>query len=144
MRTINDVKEYLEEIQESFDFTADKEEKMEIIIEMGSELEDFPESEVKAENKVQGCVSNVYIYTETNEEGGIKFYASSSSLIVKGYLTILTKSLNGINSSDLKEAEKVLEEFVIKNDLNKSIVPSRANVIGNIFALMKKQANELN
>lgn len=141
MRTLKDVKSYLKELQEGFDFLENKEEKLEQIIEMGSDLEEFPEDKIITQNKVSGCVSNVYIYTTI--EGGIKFYATSSSLIVKGYLVILLSALNGINKEDLIEAEKLLEEFVVKNDLNKSIVPSRANVIGNIFSLMKKQANEL-
>lgn len=141
MRTIKDVKNYLNELQESFDFCENKEEKLEQIIEMGSEIGEFPEDKILPENKVSGCVSNVYIYTEFDD--GIKFYATSSSLIVKGYLVILLSALNGINKNDLIEAEKLLEDFVIKNDLNKSIVPSRANVIGNIFSLMKKQASEL-
>lgn len=141
MKTIKDLKEYLENLQEEFDYCENKEEKMELIIDMGKELKEFPKSQIIPKNKVMGCVSNVYIYSKNND--GVEIYSTSSSLIVKGYLVILINALNGLKPIDVIKSKKLIEEFVKKNGLNTSIVPSRANVIGNIFDKIKEQANEL-
>ncbi len=141
MKSIEEMKKYLNNIQEEFDYCENKEEKLKYIIELGKELADFPKEEIVEKNKVMGCVSNVYITTSFNN--GIFYSATSSSLIVKGYLVILLNALNGLSAKDVIRSEKIIEEFVIKNDLNSSIVPSRANVIGNIFLKIKEKANEL-
>lgn len=141
MRTINDLKKYLENLQEEFDYCENKEERMELIIEMGKELKPFPKEQEISKNKVSGCVSNVYIYLESKD--GIKIYSTSSSLIVRGYLVILINALNGLKSIDIIKSKELIEEFVKKNGLNTSIVPSRANVIGNIFDKIKEQATKI-
>lgn len=141
MKTLKETKNYLSTLEEEFKYCENKEEKIELIIEMGKELAPFPKEQITEKNKVNGCVSNVYIYSELND--GIKIYSTSNSLIVKGYLVILINALNGLKPIDVIKSKELIEEFVKKNDLNTSIVPSRANVIGNIFDKIKEQANEL-
>ena len=56
--SIDDV---LAELVEEFDLLGDWEGRIEYVIELGKALPDLPDADKTAENKVQGCASQVWL-----------------------------------------------------------------------------------
>ena len=51
----------IEEIMENFEFLEDWDDRYKYLIELGGTLEPMEEAERTRENKVQGCVSQVWV-----------------------------------------------------------------------------------
>ena len=131
--------EYLKQEQELLASFPEKREMLELLVEYGKELGDFPKAQEKEENSVPGCVSNVYI-TATNKANKIHFKARSDSLIVRGYLFIILQALDGLTAKEITDIQPVVEEFLKVTKISESTLHSRANAFGNIYRVMKEKA----
>lgn len=112
--------------------------RYEQLIWYAKRLKEFPESDKVPENKVPGCVSQVYI-TAALEEGKVWFQGDSDSALVKGLVALLIEGLNGLTPEEIVQ---VSPDFIQDTGLNVSLTPSRANGFYNIFQTMKKKALE--
>ncbi len=124
----------LQEITEDLDALNNQEERIEYLMELGEELESFPQELKTAKNKVPGCVSGVYMDV-TLKDGRIHIRAMSESLIVRGFVKIFIEYFNN------KKVQEVsgFEEFAQKYHLTKSVVATRANAIGSMLAFLEKK-----
>ena len=99
-------------------------------------LEALPEADKTAENKVPGCVSQVYITAELADEK-VKFQGDSDAQITKGLLAMLITALDGLSPSEIIQ---LTPDFIKETQLDVSLTPSRANGFYNIFKTMQKKA----
>jgi cysteine desulfuration protein SufE len=93
-----------EQIVDAFTFFETWEDRYSYILELAAMLPPFKENERTPENKVDGCVSNVWIITSILEKEGKKifvFNGDSDSHIVKGIIAILYALLSGQNLDEL-------------------------------------------
>ena len=88
------------------------------------------------ENKVPGCVSQVYV-TVTLEDGKVKFQGDSDSQLTKGLVGLLVEGLSGLTPEQILQ---VSPDFIQDAGLNISLTPSRTNGFYNIFQMMKQKA----
>lgn len=121
---------------ERFARQSDPKQRYEQLIWLAKKLPSLPESEKVPENKVPGCVSQVYITSELND-GKVVYQGDSDSQLVKGLVAFLIQGLNGLAPEEIL---KVNPDFIQQTGLNVSLTPSRANGFYNIFQMMKKQA----
>lgn len=131
----------LEEIKEILEGCADQQEQLEILMEYGNDLEEFPSQLMIEENKVPGCISNAYITSEV-KDNKIYFKGSSEALIVKAYIAILINALSGIKPNEVLNSEEKIKEFLQATNIRANLTPSRANAFENVYGLMKKQAQK--
>lgn len=139
---MNKTKEFLDEIVLMIDSTEDQLEKMQLIIEYGEDILDIDEKLKIEENKVQGCVSNVYLSFEIDKKRKVIIKSSSEALIIKGYLGILTLALKDLTPAEIIDSIKDIEQFTIDSNLKSSLTPSRANAFGNILDMIKQKVLE--
>ncbi|MGC1310099.1 MAG: SufE family protein [Phormidesmis sp.] len=99
-------------------------------------LEAFPADDKTPENKVQGCVSQVYITAEL-EDGKVMYHGDSDAQITKGLLAMLMTALNGLSPAEIVQ---LTPDFIKETQLDVSLTPSRANGFYNIFKMMQKKA----
>ncbi|MDJ0843860.1 SufE family protein [Crocosphaera sp.] len=126
----------LARIVEKFKKRSDPKKRYEQLLWYAKRLEAMPEEGKTEENKVQGCVSQVYI-TADLEDGKIWYKGDSDAQLVKGLVALLIEGLNGLTPNDIVE---VTPDFIEETGLNVSLTPSRANGFYNIFQMMKKKA----
>ena len=126
----------LARIVERFARHADPKRRYEQLIWYAKKLPEFPESEKLPENKVQGCVSQVYVTSQLND-GKVFYQGDSDSQLVKGLVALLVEGLSGLPPEEILQ---VTPDFIQDTGLNVSLTPSRANGFYNIFQMMKKQA----
>ncbi|MEM9274099.1 MAG: SufE family protein [Cyanobacteria bacterium P01_F01_bin.143] len=131
--------ENLAKIVDRFKRRTNPKQKYEQLLWYAKKLPAMPDADKITENKVQGCVSKVYI-TAAKEDGKILYQGDSDAQLVKGLVAFLIEGLNGLAP---EEIIKVQPNFIEETGLQVSLTPSRANGFYNIFQLMKQKAAEL-
>ncbi len=94
MDTLNDTlaANRFEEILADFELLDDWEDRYRYVIELGKTLTPLPADEHSPANKVQGCVSQVWLSTAVHQNGGnprLSFIGDSDAHIVRGLIAIL-------------------------------------------------------
>ena len=127
----------LDRIVEKFKRRTDPKQRYQQLLWYANKLEPLPEEAKISANKVNGCVSQVYI-TADLKDGKIWYRGDSDAQLVKGLVAFLIEGLNGLTP---KEVLAVTPDFIAETGLQVSLTPSRANGFYNIFQLMKKKAH---
>ncbi len=104
---------------------------------MAQKLSEFPPDAKIPDNKVPGCVSQVYVIADLDENGKVQFQGDSDSQLTKGLVALLIRGLNGLESAEI---EKIAPDFIQETGLQASLTPSRANGFYNIFKTMQQKA----
>ena len=126
----------LAKIVERFKRRANPKQKYEQLLWYAKKLPEMSESGKVEENKVKGCVSQVYI-TANLEDGRVHYQGDSDAQLVKGLVGFLIQGLNDLTP---EEIIKIEPDFIEETGLKVSLTPSRANGFYNIFQMMKKKA----
>lgn len=126
----------LDKIVQRFKERSDPKKRYEQLLWYAKKLASMPEEGKIPENKVQGCVSQVYI-TANLEDGKVWYQGDSDAQLVKGLVALLIEGLNGLTPGEILQ---VSPDFIEETGLKVSLTPSRANGFYNIFQLMKKKA----
>lgn len=128
----------LAKIVQRFQRASDPKRRYEQLIWYAQKLTDFPETGKVPENKVPGCVSQVYI-TAALDDGKVVYQGDSDSQLTKGLVGLLVEGLNGLTPTEIVQ---LTPDFIQETGLNVSLTPSRANGFYNIFKTMQKKALE--
>ena len=115
----------------------DPKRKYEFILWLGKKLKVPNNNILIPENKVQGCVSEVFVNV-TFQEGKLFWEGYSDALITKGLLAFLIKGMNELTP---KEVVNINYKFIEDTGLKASLTPSRSNGFLNILLKMQSQAN---
>ena len=136
---MENIKTYTElnKLVEKLKNAEDPKRKYEFILWLGKKLEIPNNSIFIPENKVQGCVSEVFV--KASYQGGKLYWEGySDALITKGLLAFL---INGLNKLTPKEVVNINNKFIEDTGLKASLTPSRSNGFLNILLKMQSQAN---
>ena len=131
------VPESIDRIVKRFQRLTDPKQRYEQLILYGKKLADFPDALKTPHNKVQGCVSQVFVVAELDENEHVVFTGDSDALISKGFLGLLSICMSGLTQ---KEIELLTPDFIKETGLVASLTPSRANGFYNVFKKMQQQA----
>ncbi len=128
-----------EELFENFSYFSDWEEKYTYLIELGNNLPPFDEKDKTEENKIHGCMSQVW-FTHKKKNGLNYFNATSDALIVKGLEAVLILLINEKTDEEISNLNihQIFEDLGLKDHLS----PTRRNgfyaMTERIFSLIKK------
>ena len=118
--------------------TKDSQRKYEYILWLGKKLRDPNSNILVSDNKVKGCVSEVFV--KATISGGELFWEGySDALITKGLLAFLINGLDGLTPEEVVKIDKT---FIEETGLKASLTPSRSNGFLNILLKMQSQANQ--
>ena len=134
--TIDSLPPALAKIVQRFQRATDPKRRYEQLIWYGQRLQEFPEEHKIPENKVPGCVSQVYI-TASLDSGKIIYQGDSDSQLTKGLVGLLVEGLQGLSPNEISQLNP---DFIQATGLNVSLTPSRANGFYNIFKTMQSKA----
>lgn len=130
----------IERIFEDFEFLDEWEDRYRYVIDLGRDLPPFPESARTPQNKVQGCVSQVWLET-TRSDGPdpvMRFAGDSDAHIVRGLVAIMLALFSGRRASEIAkiDAEAVLRRL----GLDEHLTPQRANGLRSMVARIRRDA----
>ena len=111
-----------------FELLDDWEDRYRYVIELGRTLEPLPDEARNVHNKVQGCVSQVWLETTPRRDGRttrLTFIGDSDAHIVRGLIAILLALYSGLSAEDILkiDANAVLNQLHLKEHLT----PQRSN-----------------
>ena len=134
MKTIN-----FENILEDFNFLENWEDKYRYIIDIGKELEKYPEEFRNEDYRVIGCASQVWFYPKIVELNGKKIFSfkgDSDAMIVRGLIKILATIYN---ETEVQEASNIdpYKKLELLN-LKEHISSQRSNGLNSIILKIKK------
>jgi cysteine desulfuration protein SufE len=127
---------------EDFELLEDWEDRYRYIIELGRSLGPLAEADHSAENKVQGCASQVWIRTdiERGADGGpvLHFSGDSDAIIVRGLIAVVFALYDKKPARFIAETDALPE--LRKLGLDEHLSPQRSNGVKSMIARMQADA----
>ncbi|XP_021745110.1 sufE-like protein 1, chloroplastic/mitochondrial [Chenopodium quinoa] len=132
----------LQEIVKLFQAAQDPRAKYQQLMFYANNLPPLQEKFKTKENKVEGCVSQVWVraFLDSDSDSGSKlvyFEADSDSVMTKGLAALLVLGLSG---RPVPEILRVSPDFVTLLGLHQNLTPSRNNGFLNMLKLMQRKA----
>src|SRR5688572_17309589 len=101
----------------------DVQERLAWVVDRARKLPPIPETERVEENRVEGCVSRVWL-VGTVEDGVCRFRLDADSTLVKGLAGLLCEVCDGSTANDTAQFQpRVLDELRLSQQLS----PTRRN-----------------
>ncbi|MDR6104571.1 cysteine desulfuration protein SufE [Agrobacterium larrymoorei] len=130
----------LDKIMDDFSFLDDWEDRYRYVIELGKELPDLADEKKTAENKVQGCASQVWLVSHS--DGGpdpvLTFEGDSDAHIVRGLVAIVLATYSGKRASEIATLDAI--EVFGKIGLVEHLSSQRANGLRSMVNRIREEA----
>lgn len=138
MRENKSLQEAENEVVDTFSMYDEWLDKYEYLIDLGKNLEAYPE-ECKTEDKlIKGCQSRVWLDYKV-QDGRIYFRADSDAIITKGIISLLISVYSGRTPEEIASSDF---GFIEKIGLKENLSPTRANGLASMIATIKAVALE--
>ena len=133
----------IDDIRENFELLDDWDDRYRYVIELGRTLEPLSEAEHSAANKVNGCVSQVWLQKTVDRSNGapiLKYRGDSDAHIVRGLVAIVLALYSGRTPQQILETDaiSVFDEFGFRDHLT----PQRSNGLRSMVERIKTDARE--
>ncbi len=126
----------IDKLVQRFQKVAEPKRRYEQLLWLAKKLDPFPADAKIEANKVQGCVSQVYVIASL-EDGKLQYRGDSDAQITKGLVAFLIRGMNGLTPEEIVDLSP---DFIKETQLDVSLTPSRANGFFNIFKMMQQKA----
>ena len=123
------------ELMENFSYLSDWEDKYRYLIELGEQLPPMPDSEKTPTNKVEGCMSQVWI-SHTEQNGKHLFKMDSDAHIVRGLEAVLWILVNDKTTDEIQAIN--IEGIFNELGLSEHLSPTRRNGFAGMVARIKE------
>ncbi|MGY6661668.1 MAG: SufE family protein [Glycocaulis sp.] len=130
----------IESLVDEFDFLGDWEERYRYLIEMGRALEPLSAQEHSDANRVQGCVSQVWLVLGKDGEGRLVIRGDSDAHIVKGLVALLIRLYAGRPPAEVAAIDA--REVLVRIGLGEHLSPQRSNGLASMVARIRAWAAE--
>ncbi len=113
-------------------------DKYEYLIELGKNLDSYPE-ELKTEDRlIKGCQSRVWL-DYALQDGKLFFRADSDAIITKGIISLLISIYSGRTPAEIAADDfSFIEEIGLKENLS----PTRANGLVSMISTIRQAAQD--
>jgi cysteine desulfuration protein SufE len=138
MDTLNETRSEadFDEILSDFELLDEWEDRYRYVIELGRRLQPLAEEDRTATNKVQGCVSQVWLATLIDPRGDsprLSFVGDSDAHIVRGLIAILFSIYSGKTAEEIVSIDA--RHRLGQLHLNDHLTPQRSN---GLMAMVKR------
>ena len=135
MNTLEEAKQAVIEEFSMFDEWLDK---YEYLIDLGKNLEEYPQEKKTDDKLIKGCQSRVWLDCKESD-GRLFFKADSDAIITKGIISLLIGIYSGRTKKEIAGDDF---GFVEQIGLRENLSPTRANGLASMIATIKKFADE--
>lgn len=135
---MNSLEEAKQSVIDDFSMYDEWLDKYEYLIDLGKNLEAYPESEKTEDKLIKGCQSRVWLDWRL-EDGKLWFKADSDAIITKGIISLL---INVYSGSTPKEIAADDFGFINQIGLKENLSPTRANGLVSMIDTIKAVALE--
>jgi cysteine desulfuration protein SufE len=134
----------IDEIRDNFALLDEWDDRYRYVIELGRTLDPMPDAEHSAANKVQGCVSQVWLSKQVDRGEAakplLKYLGDSDAHIVRGLIAILLTLYSGRTPQQILDTDAiaVFDEFGFRDHLT----PQRSNGLRAMVERIRADARE--
>jgi cysteine desulfuration protein SufE len=128
----------LEGLAAEFELLGDWEERYRYVIDLGRDLAPLTDAERSEANKVRGCASQVWLVTEPQVDGTVRFRGDSDAHIVRGLIAILLRLYSGRSPAEIGafDAKAAFDELGLSGALS----AQRSNGLASMVARIRRDA----
>ncbi|MDO9474071.1 MAG: SufE family protein [Caulobacter sp.] len=131
----------LDDLSAEFELLGDWEERYRYVIDLGRELAPLSDAERSEANKVRGCASQVWLVTEPQADGTIRFRGDSDAHIVRGLIAVLLRLFSGRAASDIAAYD--IKAAFDRLGLAEALSTQRSNGLASMAARIDRDARAL-
>ena len=130
----------LAQIIDDFAYLEDWQDRMSYVIELGKALPELPDNERTAENKVQGCASQVWLVSHPapGADPVMTFEGDSDAHIVRGLVAIVLAIYSGKTASEIMTIDAL--ELFSQMRLIEFLTAQRANGLRSMLNRIRAEA----
>ena len=133
---MNSIEDAKRQVEEDFGMYEQWLDKYEYLIDLGKDLEPFPE-EFKTEDRlIKGCQSRVWLDSRI-EDGRLFFRADSDAIITKGIISLLISVYSGHTPAEIAADDF---GFIERIGLRENLSPTRANGLLSMIQTIRREA----
>ena len=131
-------------IMEDFEMLDDWEDRYRYLIELGQTLEPLSDEQRTQNNKVRGCVSQVWLDTKIQQADTsdpiLVFNGDSDAHIVSGLIAVLFSLFSGKHAQEILtiDARAMLKKLALEDHLT----PQRSNGLAAMIKRIKQDASD--
>ena len=128
------------DISENLSFLDDWEDRYRYLIELGQTLPALDDAEKTADNKVSGCVSQVWLVADKSDSGEgpvLNFRGDSDAMIVKGLVAVLISLYSGRLARDIARIDALAELDAL--GLREHLTTQRSNGLAAMVERMRAE-----
>lgn len=124
----------LQDLAAEFELLGDWEERYRYVIDLGRDLALLTDAERSEGNKVRGCASQVWLVTEPQADGTLKFRGDSDAHIVRGLIAILLRLYSGHPAAEITafDAKAAFDKLGLSGALSAQRSNGLASMVGRI------------
>ena len=129
-----------QDIADNLSYLDDWEDRLNYLIELGQALPPMADADKTDENKVRGCVSNVWLVSGVDRSDGpavLTFRGQSDAIITKGLVAVLIALYSGRPAAEIAETDAI--EWFRKLGLSEHLGMQRSN---GLVAMVNRIRNE--
>ena len=141
---IVDQQEQAQVLIDTFELLGNWEERYRFLIDLGRDMPPMLDEDKVDENKVEGCLSSVWVVAASRVEDGqqlVDFTADSDSAIVRGLISMLRKVYSGQPPHAIVHFD--INALFTKLDLAQHLSMGRRNGLGEMVRRIKVLAASL-
>lgn len=130
----------LAKIIDDFAYLDDWQDRMSYVIELGKALPELPEGDRTAENKVQGCASQVWLVSHPADgaDPTMTFEGDSDAHIVRGLVAIVLAIFSGKTASEIMAIDAL--DLFSQMRLIEFLTAQRANGLRSMLNRIRAEA----
>lgn len=130
----------IDKILDDFAFLDDWEDRYRYVIELGKALPDLAEDKRTAQNKVNGCASQVWLvsHSDGTQDPLMTFEGDSDAHIVRGLVAIVLAAYSGKRASEIAETDVI--EIFNRIGLVENLSAQRANGLRSMVKRIRDEA----
>ena len=132
----------IDEIRDNFELLEEWDDRYRYVIELGRTLDPMPEAAHSAANKVNGCVSQVWLSKQIDRSGNseprLKYLGDSDAHIVRGLIAILLTLYSGRPAREILDTDAIA--VFDRLALREHLTPQRSNGFRSMVERIKSDA----
>jgi len=134
------IQESADELVSDLALFDSKNDFLDYLIDLGHELPPLAEAQKTDENKVHGCVANVWIVAQKCADGTIDFVADTEGIIQRGVIGLLHKIYGNRTPREILDFD--INAFLQRLDLGSLLSMGRRNGLDGMIARIKNLASQ--
>jgi cysteine desulfuration protein SufE len=132
----------IEDVVDNFELLDDWDSRYAYLVELGEALPPLDDQWRTEKNRVQGCISKVWVAAQPEgNSGNITYVGDCDTAVIKGVLALLIELMSGRTPEEIEQTD--VDGLFDRLKLAENLSPNRHFGIYGIVNLMKSQAKAL-